>query len=257
MLWESPRQRSQSGRACDHVPQGASSSADMTQINVAAMRGAKSKGRTRPKDHGDGERAQSPGAHDVGFDRWDRQLIVSCASGYHWKLEGAGHLRLSVSHTPSERSRSESDVLRARPVPRRRVPASQLEDGVWASTSQGYAYDKATCGKLNQSSDVTEITRAKAAEKDLVHYPALLGHCAKIVRKSFFVGPRFSYFEDSIFFSRNTAACRGILGGCRDEMRKREQQFDEEKQKLLDLLEEKDHILAYEQSQLDARVLEA
>ncbi|CAE7345322.1 unnamed protein product [Symbiodinium sp. KB8] len=43
---------------------------------------------------------------------------------------------------------------------------------------------------------------------------------------------------------------------CRDEMRKREQQFDEEKQKLLDLLEEKDHILAYEQSQLDARVLE-
>jgi len=39
-------------------------------------------------------------------------------------------------------------------------------------------------------------------------------------------------------------------------MRKREQHFDEEKQKLLDLLEEKDHILAYEQSQLDARVLE-
>ena len=173
MLWESPRQRSQSGRACDHVPQGASSSADMTQINVAAMRGAKSKGRTRPKDHGDGERAQSPGAHDVGFDRWDRQLIVSCASGYHWKLEGAGHLRLSVSHTPSERSRSESDVLRARPVPRRRVPASQLEDGVWASTSQGYAYDKATCGKLNQSSDVTEITRAKAAEKDKTCKPWL------------------------------------------------------------------------------------
>ena len=91
---------------------------------------------SRPKFDEDDERAQSPGAHDAP------------SSGVPGSSnDGPG----GVARAPSERSEGSSEVPHARPVPRRRAPPQQSADGVWISTSQGYAFHKIGCGKLNQS----------------------------------------------------------------------------------------------------------
>ena len=105
---------------------------------------------SRPKFDEDDERAQSPGAHDAP------------SSGVPGSSnDGAG----GVARAPSERSEGSSEVPHARPVPRRRAPPQQSADGVWISTSQGYAFHKIGCGKLNQSTGVTEVTRTVAIER--------------------------------------------------------------------------------------------
>ncbi|CAE7730403.1 RE2 [Symbiodinium sp. CCMP2592] len=109
------------------------------------VRGARPKTASRPKIEDDDERAQSPGAHEV-----------------HAGRPGSSS---DVLRSNSEASGRSEKIPRARPIPQRRVPQARSADGVWISTSQGYAYHKATCGKLNQSLGVTEVSRAVAEER--------------------------------------------------------------------------------------------
>ncbi|CAE7566837.1 RE1 [Symbiodinium sp. CCMP2592] len=109
------------------------------------VRGARPKTASRPKLDDDDERAQSPGAHEV-----------------HAGRPGSSSDVLRSNSEASERSEK---IPRACPIPQRRVPQTRSADGVWISTSQGYAYHKATCGKLNQSLGVTEVSRAVAEER--------------------------------------------------------------------------------------------
>ncbi|CAE7041880.1 unnamed protein product [Symbiodinium sp. CCMP2592] len=109
------------------------------------VRGARPKTASRPKIEDDDERAQSPGAHEV-----------------HAGRPGSSN---DVLRSNSEASGRSERIPKARPIPQRRVPQARSADGVWISTSQGYAYHKATCGKLNQSLGVTEVSRAVAEER--------------------------------------------------------------------------------------------
>ena len=116
------------------------------------VRGARPKTATRPKVEEDDERAQSPGAHDA----------PSSSSGVPGSSSDKPR---GKDRAPGEHSAGSTEIPNARQVPRHRAPPPQHEDGVWISTSQGYAFHKIGCGKLNQSTGVTEVTRAVAIEK--------------------------------------------------------------------------------------------